>query len=76
MFSSYKYYKGLKKIWEAMAPTPLGCSFAPNLEAKESCHLSNHKLDPKKDVKAINKAHVEHLNAWSLPQQCQMESSQ
>ena len=47
-----------------MAPTPLGCSCGLVLEAKESSHLSNHKLDPKKDVKAINKAYVEHLNAW------------
>ena len=46
-----------------MAPTPIGCSFTLDLEAKESSHLSNHKLDPKKDVKAINKAYVEHLNA-------------
>lgn len=36
-----------------MAPSPLGCSFAPNLEAKESSHLSNHKLDHKKDVKCL-----------------------
>ena len=64
MFNSYKYYKGLKKNWEAMAPTPLGCSFAPNLEAMESSHLSNHKLHPKNDVKAINRAYVKHLNAW------------
>ena len=46
-----------------MAPTPIGCSFTLDLEVKESSHLSNHKLDPKKDVKAINKAYVEHLNA-------------
>ena len=65
MFNSYKYYKRFlkKKNLGGMAPTPLGCSFGLDLEAKESSHLSNHKLDPKKDVKAINKAHVEHLNA-------------
>ena len=34
-----------------MAPPPLGCSFSLNLEAKESIHLSNHKLDPKKMLK-------------------------
>ena len=66
MFNSYKYYKRFKKNNNlgGMAPTPLGCSFGLDLEAKESSHLSNHKLDPKKDVKAINKAYVEHLNAW------------
>ena len=46
-----------------MAPTPLGCSFGLDLEAKESSHLSNHKLDPKKDVKAINKAYVEQIQS-------------
>ena len=65
MFNSYKYYKRFKKKKKlgGMAPTPLGCSFGLDLEAKESSHLSNHKLDLKKDVKAINKAYVEHLNA-------------
>ena len=54
-------YSLQNRNWPSQA---LVCSFAPNLEAMESSHLSNHKLHPKNDVKAINRAYVKHLNAW------------